>query len=392
MGEAAVHELGTPPLGLYVHLPWCVQKCPYCDFNSYRAPDTALPESRYIDALVADLDRDLELCRGRPIETVFFGGGTPSLFQADSFARFLRAVGERTELAVDAEITLEANPGTIEHGDFAAYRAAGINRVSLGAQSFAPAQLAALGRIHAADDTVAAVGELDCAGLANFNLDLMYALPGQSEELAAADLATAVGLHPPHLSYYHLTLEPGTAFHHHPPVLPDEERVLSMEADATRELSRHGYVRYEVSAWSRPGAECRHNLNYWRFGDYLGIGAGAHGKLTLAASGRIVRTVKPRHPASFLSAVLADGSEVGTRAEVVPGERPFEYMLNALRLAAGVPLADFPARTGLAIGRIRPTLDRLLARGLLEESGGTVRASALGWRFLNDVQAAFLDS
>lgn len=392
MAAATVDELQTPPLGLYVHLPWCVQKCPYCDFNSYRAPDTDLPESRYIEALVADLDRDLELCRGRPIETVFFGGGTPSLFQAESFARFLRAVGERAQLAADAEVTLEANPGTIEHGDFAAYRAAGINRVSLGAQTFAPAQLAALGRIHAADDTLTAVGELDRAGVANFNLDLMYALPGQSEELAATDLATAIGLAPPHLSYYHLTLEPGTAFHHRPPVLPDEERVLSIEALATRELGRHGYVRYEVSAWSRPGAECRHNLNYWRYGDYLGIGAGAHGKLTLAASGRIVRTVKPRHPASYLSAVIGVDTHAGTRTDVAPDERPFEYMLNALRLAAGVPLADFPARTGLGIPRIRPALDRLRARGLLEESDGTVRASALGWRFLNDVQAAFLDS
>ena len=390
MDAAAASLLETPPLGLYVHLPWCVQKCPYCDFNSYRAPDAALPEARYVDALLADLDRDLRLCGERRIETVFFGGGTPSLFQADSFARFLKGVGERTALAADAEVTLEANPGTIEHGDFAAYRAAGINRVSIGAQSFAAAQLSALGRIHAAGDTLKAVGELAGAGLANFNLDLMYALPGQSEALAAADLATAIGLDPPHLSYYHLTLEPGTAFHHRPPVLPDEEHVLAIEAGATRHLAAAGYVRYEVSAWSRPGAECRHNLNYWRYGDYLGIGAGAHGKLTLATSGRIVRTLKPRHPAGYLGAT-AD-AELGTRTDVVPDERPFEYMLNALRLAAGVQLADFSARTGLGLGRIRPVLDRLLARGLLEEAGGTVRASALGWQFLNDVQAAFLDS
>ncbi len=384
-------ELSQVPLGLYVHLPWCVRKCPYCDFNSYNAPDGALPERDYVDALLDDLSADLHLCAGRVVETVFFGGGTPSLFSPEAYVRLLGGIRARMDVAPDAEVTLEANPGTIEHGRFQGYRAAGINRVSLGAQSFAAVQLKELGRIHAPDDTRRAVAELRDAGLANYNLDLMYALPRQTLEQAAADLAEAIALGAAHLSYYHLTLEPGTAFHRRPPVLPDEDITAGIESQAERAMLAAGFERYEISAWARPGHQCRHNLNYWRFGDYLGIGAGAHGKLTLAAEGRIVRTVKPRQPAAYQKAVGAK-RPVGERTDVAPGARAFEFMLNATRLAAGFTPALFESRTGLSYARIEPTLEGLRARGLLVACAESVQTTPLGWRFLNDVQAAFLDS
>lgn len=382
--------LEAPPLGLYVHLPWCVKKCPYCDFNSYEVPAGEFPGERYVAALLQDLERDLPLAAGRRVETVFFGGGTPSLFDPADIAALLQGVRERLPLASGAEITLEANPGTVERGDFSGYREAGITRVSLGAQSFAAEQLRLLGRIHAAADTGAAVADLGRAGLANFNLDLMYALPAQTLALAIADLATAIGLSPPHLSYYHLTLEPGTTFYRKPPLLPDEDLALAIEATATERLTAADYRRYEVSAWALPGAECRHNVNYWCFGDYLGLGAGAHGKLTVPDEDRIVRTLKPRNPATYV--VTRDDPVQGLRSDVDRHDRPFEFMLNALRLSDGFRQADFVARTGLPLASIRPVVDDLLGRGLLEEDGGRLRASPLGWRFLNDVQAAFLVS
>jgi putative oxygen-independent coproporphyrinogen III oxidase len=377
-----------PPLALYVHLPWCVAKCPYCDFNSH-VHKGALPEAEYVAALLADLDWDAAAVGGRVVETVFFGGGTPSLFQPESIAAFLAGVRARLALAPGAEVTLEANPGTIEHGRFAGYRDAGVNRVSLGAQSFGARQLALLGRIHAAADTGRAVGELEAAGLSNFNLDLMYALPEQTLAGALEDVAAAVAFAPPHLSYYQLTLEPGTVFHARPPALPDEDLAEAMQAGTHAQLAAAGYRQYEVSAWARPGAQCRHNLNYWRFGDYLGVGAGAHGKLTLGPGGEVLRTEKPKQPREYLARVAA-GERPGTRTRVTDEALPFEYMLNALRLLEGFAPEDFEARTGLPVRVVDPQIEVALARGLLERRPGGWRPTALGLRFLNDLQALFL--
>jgi putative oxygen-independent coproporphyrinogen III oxidase len=385
MARAAMRPV---PLALYVHLPWCVRKCPYCDFNSH-VHKGALPELEYVAALLADLEADAGEVAGRPVETVFFGGGTPSLFQPESLAALLAGVRARVALAADAEITLEANPGTIEHGRFAGYREAGINRVSLGAQSFGARQLELLGRIHAAADTGRALGELKAAGIANFNLDLMYALPEQSRDGALADIAAALAFAPPHLSHYQLTLEPGTAFHARPPPLPDEDLAAAIQEDSHARLAAAGYRQYEVSAWSRPGAECRHNLNYWRFGDYLGIGAGAHGKLTDGATGAIVRTEKSKQPREYL-ARAARGAPLGTRTPVAAQDLPFEYMLNALRLTAGFTGEDFEARTSLPLAVIEAELELARGRGLLEEHGALLRPTAFGLRFLNDLQALFL--
>jgi putative oxygen-independent coproporphyrinogen III oxidase len=384
-------DLAVPPLALYVHVPWCVRKCPYCDFNSH-VHKGALPEIAYVDALLADLDADLAshpAARDRPIETVFFGGGTPSLLLPESYARLFAGLRERIAFVAGAEITMEANPGTVEHGRFDGYRDAGITRVSLGAQSFGAKQLEALGRIHAADDTVRAVGELRSAALAEFNLDLMYALPAQDLAGALADLDRALTLGPTHLSYYQLTLEPGTVYFHRPPALPDEDAAFEMQEAAQARLVAAGFRRYEISAWARPGHECRHNLNYWRYGDYVGIGAGAHGKLTDAAAGAIVRTAKAKQPRDYLDRIET-GAAAGTVEAIPPEERPFEFMLNALRLVEGFALDDFEGRTGLPARAIDSTLDRLAARGLLEGSGARWRPTALGLRFLNDLQAAFL--
>jgi putative oxygen-independent coproporphyrinogen III oxidase len=383
-----VAELQAPPLALYVHLPWCVAKCPYCDFNSH-VHRGALPEPAYVAALLADLDRDLPLAAGRAVASVFLGGGTPSLFAPAAIATLLDGIRARLALATDAEITLEANPGTVEHGRFAGYRAAGINRVSLGAQSFGAAQLAALGRIHAPTDTVRAVGEIRAAGIGNYNLDLMYALPQQSPAMALDDIDAAVALGPCHLSHYQLSLEPGTVFHARPPPLPEEDEVQQIEAQTLARLADAGYRRYEISAWARPGAECRHNLNYWQYGDYLGIGAGAHGKLTVAGEGAILRTVKPKQPREYLE-LAAGAGLLGTVARIPAAERPFEFMLNALRLPAGFATRQFEERTGLAIGSIAAELERAGARGLLCETADGWRPTPRGLRFLNDLQALFL--
>ncbi len=375
------------PLAIYVHLPWCVRKCPYCDFNSHAAP-SVLPERDYVDALLADLETDLDLAGGRTVASVFLGGGTPSLFSPEEIGRLLAGLAARLPFAPGAEVTMEANPGTIEHGRFSGYAAAGVNRVSLGAQSFDAGQLARLGRIHGPEDTGRAVAELRQAGIGNFNLDLMYALPEQVPAGALADLEAGLALGPAHLSHYQLTLEPGTAFFHRPPPLPDDDVALEMQLACQDLLHRHGYRQYEVSAWARPGRECRHNLNYWRYGDYIGIGAGAHGKLT--ADGRVWRSERPRLPRDYMRRVAA-----GDAAErrIVPAEElPFEFMLNALRLDEGFRLADFTAATGLASSAVEPALARLAARGLLLEDAGHIRPSALGFRFLNDLQAEFLPS
>ena len=378
---------GAPPLALYVHLPWCVRKCPYCDFNSH-VHKGALPEAEYVQALLADLAADAVAVAGRRVETVFFGGGTPSLFTPESLAAFLAGVRARVALAPEAEVTLEANPGTMEHGRFEGYREAGINRISLGAQSFGARQLELLGRIHAAADTARAVGELRTAGLANFNLDLMYALPEQTLEGALADVATALALRPPHLSHYQLTLEPGTAFHARPPQLPDEDLAAAIQEATHAELAAAGLRQYEVSAWSQPGAECRHNLNYWRFGDYLGIGAGAHGKRT-GPDGAIVRSEKAKQPREYL-ARAGRGEPLGSESEVAPAARPFEYLLNALRLSEGFAVEDFEARTGVPIAAVEREFAVALGRGLLEATAAGFRPTPLGQRFLNDLQALFL--
>jgi oxygen-independent coproporphyrinogen-3 oxidase len=376
------------PLALYVHLPWCVRKCPYCDFNSHQLK-SGRPDPSYIDALIHDFEMELPRVHGRRIDSVFFGGGTPSLFPPEEFARLLRSFRQRADFAADVEITLEANPGTIERGRFAGYAEAGITRVSLGAQSFDPQALKVLGRIHTADDTHRAVEELRSADLGNFNLDLMYALPGQTQEAAENDVRIACSLGPAHISYYQLTLEPGTVFHSRPPVLPDEEAAWQIQLAGQALLAAAGYAQYEVSAYARDGAQCRHNLNYWLFGDYVGIGAGAHGKLSLELPGKVLRTVKPKQPRDYqdrLRGAVAAGEAVFIGA----AELPFEFMLNALRLNAGFSNDCYRSRTGLELHFIEEKLERMRARGLLERTPSGWRPSELGRRFLNDLQASFL--
>lgn len=366
-------------------MPWCVRKCPYCDFNSHAAPST-IPQKQYVDALLEDVDAELDAVRGRKLIAIFFGGGTPSLFDPQEIARFLAGVRRRIEFAPDIEVTLEANPGAIEHGRFTAYRDAGINRASLGAQSFNNRHLHALGRIHAAHEIARAVDELRQAGLDNFNLDLMYGLPEQTLEEAAADLAAAIALQPAQISHYQLTLEPGTVFYHRPPALPDADATWRMQVECQIRLAASGYEQYEVSAYAQPQRRCAHNLNYWRFGDYLGVGAGAHGKLT--GANEVVRTVRVRQPREYLKRPQGQRVE---RYAVAPHELPFEYMLNALRLAEGFDQASFEARTGLAIDAIASVLMRAEAQGLLEHHAPAYwRPTELGMRFLNDLQALFL--
>jgi oxygen-independent coproporphyrinogen-3 oxidase len=382
--------LSTPQLALYVHLPWCVRKCPYCDFNSHAVPAAGLPERAYLAALLDDLDFAARDCTGRELVSVFFGGGTPSLFAAESIGRILERAGRLFRPASDLEVTLEANPGTVERGRFADYRSAGVTRVSLGAQSFDDGRLAALGRIHSSRETRAAVDELRAAGLDNFNLDLMYALPQQSLEGALADLEQALGLGPAHVSHYQLTLEAGTAFERRPPVLPDEEVAFAMQEACTSRLAAAGLRQYEVSAWALPGRECRHNLNYWHFGDYLGIGAGAHGKLTDPAAGAVVRTTRVRSPGRYLAAAapearLEDARQVGAE------DLAFEFFLNVLRLVDGFDVRGFELRTGLPWSSVAGAVAAAQSRGLLRaEPPDRWVPTPLGRRFLNDLQASFL--
>jgi len=368
----------TPPLALYAHFPWCVQKCPYCDFNSYTLKET-LPEQRYIDALMRDLDVQLTEVAGRPFTSIFLGGGTPSLFSPEAIGQLLDHA-RKTAGFVDAiEVTLEANPGTIERGKFAEYRAAGITRVSLGAQSFDARQLEKLGRIHSADETRRAAQELHAAGLSNFNLDLMYALPDQSADEALRDLEVALDLDPAHLSQYHLTIEPGTVFAGAPPPQPADEVVDRMLDDSLNALSLRGFEHYEVSGYARVGARCLHNLNYWTFGDYLGIGAGAHGKITTGQE--IVRTQRTREPRRY----LADEAASLTRKTVAIREIPFEFAMNAFRLVDGFTDALFLERTGLPISTLEVALAPQVRRGLVERSATGWRATTRGFRFLNDI-------
>ena len=384
-------QLGeSPPLALYVHLPWCLAKCPYCDFNSHALPrpdQGGLPESRYIEALIADLEASLPQVWGRPVHSVFIGGGTPSLFSADAIGRLLAAIRARLPLLPGCEITLEANPGSFERDRFRDFRKAGVTRLSVGVQSFDDAMLAKLGRVHDGAQARAALTEA-AAAFDTFNPDLMYALPGQSLAQLHADLDIALSFEPPHLSIYHLTIEPNTRFATAPPAhLPDDDLASDMLDAITDRTASVGLQRYEVSAFARSGHRCRHNLNYWQNGDYLGIGAGAHGKLSYPH--RVVRQVRWREPNTYLERSMA-GQAMSNDDEVPRSQLPFEFMLNALRLREGFALADFTARTGLAITAIAKPLAEAEARGLLERDFSRVWPSARGFDFLSDLQALFL--
>ena len=374
-----------PPLSLYVHVPWCVRKCPYCDFNSHAAPQS-LPEAAYVDALTADLESALPAIWGRKVHTVFVGGGTPSLFSAASIDRLLSAVRARVALSPDAEITLEANPGTFERDRFAGYFAAGVNRLSLGVQSFDDRALRVLGRVHDAAEAQRAA-ESALMIFSNVNLDLMFALPGQGVDDARRDVAAALSLAPQHLSFYHLTIEPNTLFHRYPPSLPDEDASADIEDAVLAMLASAGYAHYETSAHAKPGFECRHNVNYWRFGDYLGIGAGAHSKLSFPD--RVVRQMRWKQPQRYLDEV-ARGVPVQEETAVTRRDLPFEFMLNALRLTGGVSTAMFAERTGLPVSTVARTISEATRRGLLDADPAVLKPTALGRRFLNDLQSLFL--
>ncbi|MCG2633934.1 MAG: radical SAM family heme chaperone HemW [Gammaproteobacteria bacterium] len=377
-----------PDLGLYVHVPWCVRKCPYCDFNSHGLKaDQRLPEKEYLAAFEADLEIDLKRVPDRAVKSLFFGGGTPSLLSVETLDHLLEIVRQRLELAPDCEITLEANPGALDRDKAAGFRQAGVNRISIGGQSFSPAKLNSLGRIHSPDETRQAASTVASLGYASHNLDLMYALPSQTTTEALEDLQQALQLAPPHLSLYQLTLEPNTPFHHNPPQVPDDDETAEMEQVLLAALTQAGYRRYEVSAFARPGHRCQHNLNYWQFGDYLGIGPGAHGKLTTANG--VVRTVKQRQPSRWLN---GHGGAGFLSSEQTPGSSDliFEFMLNALRLIDGVPLALFQQNTGLPLDALQPRVNRAIDDGLLIDHAQRLQASPLGLRFLNDLTARFL--
>ena len=384
---------GLPPLSLYIHLPWCLKKCPYCDFNSHEwsatsAPGQPMPEQAYLDALRADLEAALPLIWGRQVHSVFIGGGTPSLFSPEAIDRLLGDVRALLKLDADAEITLEANPGTFEKDRFKAFRAAGVTRLSIGVQSFNDAHLKALGRVHDRAQAMAAVEEAAQA-FDTFNLDIMYALPGQTLAQCEDDISTALSFQPPHISIYHLTIEPNTVFAKFPPQVPEDDDAYAMLDRITELTAEQGLGRYEVSAYARAGHRCWHNLNYWQFGDYLGIGAGAHSKLSFAH--RVVRQVRAREPRLYMDKARA-GDAVVSVEEVTRKELPFEYMLNALRLRHGFELQQFTDRTGLPLSSIQPALDQAVQKGLIESAGGVVTPTERGFDFLSDLQGLFLSN
>jgi len=386
MRPGTLQLTSLPPLSLYIHLPWCLKKCPYCDFNSHELRAADLPEQQYINALMADLEASLPLIWGRSVQTVFIGGGTPSLFSPQAIDQLLGGIRARVRLAADAEITLEANPGTFEKDRFKAFRAAGVTRLSVGVQSFNDGFLHTLGRVHNRAQALAALEEA-ALSFDTFNLDLMYALPGQTLDDLRADVATALSLAPPHLSIYHLTIEPNTFFAKHPPAPVEDDLAADMLDLITDLTGQHGLHRYEVSAYARPGHACTHNLNYWQFGDYLGIGAGAHSKLSFAH--RVLRQVRLRDPARYMAQAIS-GSALAQENEVSRAELPFEFMLNALRLADGFALSSFTERTGLPITAITAALQEAQARGLLTGDLNQVQPTVRGFDFLNDLQALFL--
>ncbi|KPC53697.1 radical SAM family heme chaperone HemW [Amantichitinum ursilacus] len=377
-----------PPLALYIHFPWCVKKCPYCDFNSHTLRE-GVPEAQYIDALLRDLETCLPLTWGRQVSTIFMGGGTPSLFSAEAMEQLLAGIRARVRLQPDAEITMEANPGTFEADKFAGYRAAGINRLSIGIQSFNAGHLQALGRIHNDDEAHKAI-EIAKRHFDNFNLDIMYALPQQTLAQALSDIDTAIAAGPTHLSAYHLTLEPNTLFHRYPPALPDDDTAADMQEAIEQHLASAGFEHYETSAFCRPGRQAKHNLNYWKFGDYIGIGAGAHGKISF--HDRIIRQMRYKQPGEYL-AQMAAGNAVQTEEPVTLEQLPFEFMLNALRLVDGFDLDLFTQRTGLPLTRVIHEIERATADGLLERDPNDlhrIRPTLRGQRFLNTLLERFL--
>ncbi|MGI9135211.1 MAG: radical SAM family heme chaperone HemW [Rhodoferax sp.] len=385
-GLLQLHSL--PPLSLYVHLPWCLKKCPYCDFNSHAAPSDGLPEQAYAAALLADLESALPLVWGRSVHSIFLGGGTPSMFSPASIDRLLGDIRARLRVEPQCEITLEANPGTFERQRFRAFAQAGVTRLSLGVQSFNDAHLAALGRVHDRAQALAAVSEA-AQSFATFNLDIMYALPGQTLEQVGQDLAAALAFAPPHISIYQLTIEPNTYFAKFPPAAVDEDSAYAMLDHITALTSAAGLDRYEVSAYAKAGQRCRHNLNYWQFGDYLGIGAGAHSKLSFAH--RVVRQARLREPALYMQQALA-GNAIAQEAEVARADLPFEYMLNALRLRHGFGVREFSERTGLALSSIEVALGQAERQGLIERDFNRVRPTQRGFDFLSDLQSLFLSN
>lgn len=369
-------------------MPWCVRKCPYCDFNSHTAPES-LPADAYISALIRDLEQDLSLVWGRPVQSIYFGGGTPSLFSADQLAVFLSAVRARLNLRPDIEITLEANPGTIEHDSFPAYANAGINRVSLGVQSFDNDMLRQIGRIHGRSEIEQSLQSLKLSGISNLNIDLMYALPGQSPEQSRRDIELAIEAGPTHISFYQLTIEPNTPFAAHPPRLPEDDTAWEMQQSGVENLETASYGQYEISAFALKGKKSRHNMNYWRYGDFLAIGAGAHGKITSPVDGKIWRYAKHRHPKRYLQG-LDSGDWCAERRSLDSEERVFEFFLNQLRLRQGVYIKDFSARTGLSWKVVEQRVQQAVDRGLLEIHQERVRPTGLGWKFVNDIQQVFL--
>ncbi|MBK8970829.1 MAG: radical SAM family heme chaperone HemW [Hahellaceae bacterium] len=380
----------VPPLSLYVHFPWCERKCPYCDFNSHQ-PGKTVDENAYIDALLADLSSEgvrLDAAGGsRPIQSIFMGGGTPSLFSGPSIQRLMDGIRHQLTLVEDCEITLEANPGTTDSARFKGFHAAGINRLSLGVQSLTPRHLSTLGRIHSRDQALRAVEEARAAGFDNINLDMMHGLPDQTLDESEADLAAAIALKPEHLSWYQLTIEPNTAFHRQPPVLPEDETLWEIQRQGQQQLAAAGFRQYEVSAYTTPGRESRHNLNYWQFGDYLAIGAGAHGKLTDPATGAILRYWKTRQPDHYLRRI---GNYVADQATIDASELPFEFMMNALRLVSGVPASLFEQRTGQSLETLNPALQKLRSQGLLMTDETRLACTPEGFDFLNEVLGRFL--
>ncbi|KPQ25817.1 MAG: oxygen-independent coproporphyrinogen III oxidase [Halomonas sp. HL-48] len=383
-----------PPLSLYIHTPWCVRKCPYCDFNSHEPHSQALPEARYLQALLQDLDADLTLAAGRTLETIFIGGGTPSLLSPGFYRQLLNEISARLPLADDIEITLEANPGTTEQARFVGYREAGINRLSLGVQSFNTVQLEALGRIHSGYEAIHAVEQARAAGFRNINVDLMHGLPKQSADQALADIDQALALAPEHLSWYQLTLEPNTAFYVHPPVLPQEETLWDIQDLGHQRLEQAGFARYEISAYSRPLCQSRHNINYWQFGDYLGIGAGAHAKLShIDREGRwhIERRWKTRQPDAYLRRLNDPRGFIAGKQPIAESELPLEFAMNALRLTQGVPLSVWSAHTGLTDEVLLARLHNAEKKGLLKEIPKRLQASPQGLLFLNELLALISD-
>lgn len=376
-----ISQLTLPPLSLYIHIPWCVQKCPYCDFNSHGQKQQVLPEAEYVSHLLDDLAQDAHLVGDRSIHSIFIGGGTPSLFSADAIKNLLVGVKNRVNLLPDAEITMEANPGTIESQRFADFVKAGVNRISIGVQSFQPEKLAELGRIHDENQAIKAAKLAKEIGLNSFNLDLMHGLPKQSLSDALFDLNTAIELNPPHLSWYQLTIEPNTQFHSKPPKLPEDDMLWDIQEQGDALLRQAGFEQYEISAYSQAGQQCQHNLNYWRFGDYLGIGCGAHGKITQLEHNRIIRTVKVKHPKGYMDFTRAYTNETKV---VQPSELPFEFFMNRFRLVEPCPKADYHDFTGLALDpQTQENLQTALNKGLLTETSTHWQVTLLGRRYLN---------